>query len=193
MNEETADLVFELAELFGPDAADLDDDLLDALCDDLGARTDTEVALVLLGLVAEVASQWPTQLARCERCLAAVADRTVGPGRRTLRSGVDLMVGLVAAEQERWDEAAVRLPRAYPALDSVVFADYLGDCENALGEIAFVAGDAAAARRHFEAALGHYPADAALPLAGVSGRLAELAEREGDRVGAARRYGRPGR
>ena len=190
VNEQTSDLVAELAELFGPDPEELDDDLLDELCDELGARTDTEVALVLLGLLIEVATEWPAQLARCERCLGAVADRTVGAGRRTLRSGVDLMLGLLAAEQERWDEAAVRLPRAYPALDPTVFGDQLGDCENALGEIAFVAGDAAAARRYFEAALDHYPADAELPAAGVTGRLAELAELAGDRVGAGRLYGR---
>ena len=190
MNEETSDLVAELAELFGPDPDELDDDLLGELCDDLGARTDTEVALVLLGLLIEVATEWPTQLARCERCLGSVADRAVGPGRRTLRSGIDLMLGLLAAEEERWDEAAVRLPRAYPALDPTVFGDQLGDCENALGEIAFVAGDAAAARRLFEAALDHYPPDAELPAAGVTGRLAELAEQEGDRERAGRLYGR---
>ena len=190
VNEETSDLVAELAELFGPDPEQLDDDLLGELCADLGACTDTEVALVLLGLLIEVATEWPAQLDRCERCMGAVADRAAGAGRRTLHTGVDLMLGLLAAEQERWDEAAVRLPRAYPGLDPAVFADQMGDCENALGEIAFVAGDAAAARRYFEAAVEHYPDDAALPLAGVTGRLAELAEQEGDRERAGRLYGR---
>ena len=190
MDEETADLITELGELFGPDPEHLDDDLVDELCADLGDRTDTEAAWVLLGLLLEAATEWPAQLGRCERCLGAVAAATSGAGRRTLRTGVDLMLGLLAAEQERWDEAAVRLPRAYADLDPDVFADQLGDCENALGEIAFVAGDAAAARRHFEAALEHYPADAVLPLAGVTGRLAELAERAGDRERAGRLCGR---